>query len=117
MMTYFHRGFDYQGILIYVMAMYTFYVTATAIVDLVKYRKYKSPIMSVSKVIKLAAALVSMLSLETAMFAQFGNDMSAENQRIMILATGAGIAVTIVAMSIYMIARTTKEIREIRSLK
>lgn len=114
MMVYFHRGFDYQGILIYVMAMYTFYITTTAILDLVKYRKYQSPIMSMSKVIKMAAALVSMLALETAMFSQFGGEMSIENQRIMIMATGAGIAIIVVVMAFYMIVRTTKEIRSLK---
>lgn len=114
MMVYFHRGFDYQGILIYVMAMYTFYITTTAILDMVKYRKYQSPIMSMSKVIKMAAALVSMLALETAMFSQFGGEMSIENQRIMIMATGAGIAIIVVCMAFYMIVRTTKEIRSLK---
>ena len=114
MMVYFHRGFDYQGILIYVMAMYTFYITTTAVLDLVKYRKYQSPIMSMSKVIKMAAALVSMLALETAMFSQFGGEMSIENQRIMIMATGAGIAIIVVVMAFYMIVRTTKEIRSLK---
>ena len=114
MMVYFHRGFDYQGILIYVMALYTFYTTTTAIMDMVKYRRYGSPIMSMSKVIKMAAALVSMLSLETAMFSQFGGEMSMEHQRIMIMATGAGIAIIVVSMAIYMIVRTTKEIRSLK---
>ena len=114
MMVYFHRGFDYQGILIYVMALYTFYTTTTAIMDMVKYRRYGSPIMSMSKGIKMAAALVSMLSLETAMFSQFGGEMSIENQRIMIMATGAGIAIIVVSMAIYMIVRTTKEIRSLK---
>ena len=114
MMVYFHRGFDYQGILIYVMALYTFYTTTTAIMDMVKYRRYGSPIMSMSKVIKMAAALVSMLLLETAMFSQFGGEMSIENQRIMIMATGAGIAIIVVSMAIYMIGRTTKEIRSLK---
>ena len=111
MMVYHHRGFDYQGILIYVMAMYTFYTTTTAIIDLIKYRRYNSPIMSMSKVIKMAAALVSMLSLETAMFSQFGGDMAPEHQRIMIMLTGAGVSIIVVAMAIYMIVRSTKEIR------
>lgn len=115
MMVYFHRGFDYQGVLIYVMALYTFYTATTAIIDMVKYKKYGSPIMSMSKIIKMAAALVSMLSLETAMFSQFGGDMSIENQRIMIMATGAGIAVVVTAMAISMIVRTTKEIRSLKS--
>ena len=114
MMVYFHRGFDYQGILIYVMALYTFYTTTTAIMDMVKYRRYGSPIMSMSKVIKMAAALVSMLSLETAMFSQFGGEMSIEMQRIMIMATGAGIAIIVVSMAIHMIVRTTKEIRSLK---
>lgn len=113
MMVYFHRGFDYQGVLIYVMALYTFYTTTTAIIDMIKYRKYGSPIMSMSKVIKMAAALVSMLSLETAMFARFGDEMSIENQKIMIMATGAGIAAVVVAMAAWMIQRTTREIRKL----
>ena len=114
MMVYFHRGFEYQGILIYVMALYTFYITTTAIIDMVKYRKFGSPVMSMSKVIKMAAALMSMLSLETAMFSQFGGEMSIENQRIMIMATGADIAIIVVSMAIHMIVRTTKEIRSLK---
>lgn len=112
MMVYHNRGFAYQGILIYVVAMYTFYTTTTAIVEMVKYRKYKSPIMSISKIIKLAAALFSMLFLETAMFAQFGGDMSPKNQQIMIMATGGGISVIVVTLAVYMIVCCTKEIRQ-----
>lgn len=114
MILYRNRGFHYNGILIYVMAMYTFYVTTTAIIDLIKYRKYDNPILSTSKVIKMAAALVSMLSLETAMFSQFGEEMSPENQRIMIALTGAGVSVIVIIMAVYIIIRSTKEISLIR---
>ncbi|MBQ9141960.1 MAG: hypothetical protein IJX63_09245 [Lachnospiraceae bacterium] len=111
MILYQDRGFTYNSILIYVVALYTFYSTTAAIINMVKYRKYKSPVMSMAKIINLAAALVSMLALETAMFAQFGQDMAAENQRIMIIATGAGVSVVIVAMAIYMIVQAAKEIK------
>ena len=111
MMVYFDRGFQYQGFLIYVIAMYTFYVTVTAIIDLVKYRKYKSPVMSITKVIKMTSALFSMLFLETAMFAQFGAETSAEAKRLMIMLTGAGISVVVVSMAIYMIVQTSKEMK------
>ncbi len=111
MMVFFNRGFRYQGILIYVIAMYTFYVTAMAIIDMVKYRKYKSPVMSITKVIKMASALFSMLFLETAMFAQFGADTSPETKRVMIILTGAGICVVVVAMAVYMIVKTSKELK------
>lgn len=111
MMVYFDRGFEYRGILIYVMAMYTFYMTGSAIRDMIKYRKLGSPVMSASKIIKFAAALVSMLSLETAMFSQFGGDMLPEGEQLMIMLTGAGIAITVVAMAMYVIIRNTREIR------
>lgn len=111
MMVFFNRGFQYQGILIYVIALYTFYTTTTAIIDMIKYRKYKSPVMSITKIIKMASALFSMLFLETAMFAQFGAETSAETKRIMIMATGAGISVAVVGMAVYMIVQTSKEIK------
>lgn len=110
MMIYNHRGFEYQGVLIYAMAMYTFYITVTAITEMIKYRKYHSPIMSVSKMIKLSASLFSMLFLETAMFSQFGEETSPMVQRVMIMATGGGISLTVVAMALYMIVASTKEI-------
>lgn len=39
MMMYQGRGYDYGRILIYVMALYTFYITISAILDLFKYRR------------------------------------------------------------------------------
>ena len=117
MMVYFDRGFQYQGFLIYVIALYTFYITTTAIIDMVKYRKYKSPILSITKVIKMASAMFSMLFLETAMFAQFGADTSMETKRVMIIVTGAGIGVSVVSMAVYMIVQTTKEIKQCKDNK
>ena len=111
MILYQSKGYDYPGVMIYVMALYSFYSTIHAIADIVKYRKLGSPVMSTAKIISLSAALVSMLNLETAMFAQFGAEMSVEYQRIFIILTGAGVSVTVVALSVLLIARATKEIR------
>lgn len=113
MILYQNKGFEYHGILIYVMASYTFYITTHAIVDLIKYRKYHSPVMTVSKVIALSAALVSMLALETAMLSQFGGDMTPENKWLMIALTGAGVSIIVVTMSAYMIRKCAKGIKEI----
>ena len=114
MILYQHRGYDYPGILIYIMAMYTFYALTMSIVDIVKYRKMGSPIMSTAKIVSLSAALVSMLNLETAMFAQFGGEMSPENQQIFIILTGAGISITVVTLSVILIVNANKEIRRIK---
>lgn len=113
MILYRNKGFEYNGILIYVMAAYTFYTAALAIINLVKYKKLGSPVMSMAKIINMAAALVSVLSLETAMFSQFGADFSVENQRLMIALTGAGVSVAIVAMSVYSVAKNNEEIKRI----
>ena len=67
--------------------------------------------MTTAKIVSLSAALVSMLNLETAMFAQFGASLSPEDQRIFIILTGAGISITVVTLSALLIVRATKEIR------
>lgn len=112
MILYENKGYDYPGILIYVMALYTFYSTINAIVQIIKYRKLGSPVMSTAKVIALSAALVSMLNLETAMFSQFGTEMAVESQRLMIILTGAGISVAVNAMSAVLIIKSTNAIQE-----
>lgn len=117
MILYQDKGFEYHGILIYVVALYTFYMTTMAIVNSIKYRKYNSPVITTTKVIALSTALVSMLSLETAMFSQFGQEMAPENQQLMIILTGAGVSITVVIMSVYMMVKSLKEIKKIRRTK
>ena len=112
MVVYQNRGYEYHGILIYVMALYTFYMTIHAIIELVKNRRFESPVMATAKVISLAAALVSMLNLETAMFAEFGADMAKAHQQLMIMLTGGGIAVTVITLAVLMICRCTKEMKK-----
>ncbi|MBO5389627.1 MAG: hypothetical protein J6A59_16145 [Lachnospiraceae bacterium] len=114
MILYQDKGFTYNGILIYVMALYTFYTTIHAIVTLVKYRRLNRPVMTTVRAIQLFAALVSMLSLETAMFEEFGQDMTTWSKRLFIMLTGAGISITVLIMSIYMIVKSVKTIKNIK---
>ncbi|MBR0446249.1 MAG: hypothetical protein IIX23_03025 [Oscillospiraceae bacterium] len=111
MILYRDMGYDYPGIMIYVMALYTFYAFIHAIVDIVRYRKLGSPVMSTAKIVSLSGALVSMLNLETAMFAQFGGEMTPQNQHLFIILTGAGISITVVTLSVILIVTATKAIR------
>lgn len=114
MILYENKGFEYHGVLIYVMAAYTFYITTNAIIALVKYRKYNSPIMTITKIISLSAALVSMLSLETAMFSQFGADMAIEDKQLMVALTGAGVSIIVITMAVYVIVKNAKEMKQLR---
>lgn len=107
------NGFIYPGYMIYVMAMYAFYSVIMAIINLVKYRKYGSPVLSAAKVISLTTAMVSMFSLESAMLAQFADARQTTFKKIMTECTGGVICAIVIGMAVYMIFRSTKEIRKI----
>ena len=96
-------GFTYPGYLIYIMAMYAFYSVITAVINLVKYRKYGSPVLSAAKVINMSTALVSIFSLETAMLEQFGGENTEHFRVIMTAFTGAGVSFVVIGMALFMI--------------
>ncbi len=106
-----NKGFKYFGILIYVMAAYTFYTTINSIVNVVKYHKLNSPVLSAAKTTNLVAALVSMLSLETAMVAQFGDDEIF--RRNITAVTGAVVCFVVLGTAIYMIVSSTVKIHKL----
>lgn len=108
-----NKGFDYPGLLIYAMALYAFYAVIISIVNVVKTRKHKSPILSAAKVINLVAAMVSILSLETAMLAQFGGDDDPLFRKAMTAATGGGVCTIVIVMAVYMIWRSNKNLKKL----
>lgn len=110
-----NEGFEYAGYLIYVVAMYAFYAMTAAVINLIKYRKYQSPVMSAAKAVSLAAALVSILSLETAMLSQFGDNSDLAFRQVMIAATGTGICAVILGMAVFMIVHATKRLERLKS--
>ena len=111
LVVYQNSGFEYPGVLIYIMAMYAFYATITAVWNVIKFRRYGSPILSAAKMINLTAAMVSMLSLETAMLTQFGAADDPMFRKIMTACTGAGISMIVLGMAAFMIARSTKQLK------
>lgn len=112
-----NSGFEYPGMLIYVMALYAFYATITAVRNVVRFRRYGSPVMSAAKVISLTAALVSMLSLETAMLTQFGAANDPAFRRTMTASTGAGISILVLGMALFMIVKATTQMKHISHRK
>ena len=114
-MVYWNRTFLHHMITAIAMAAYTFTALATAIVNVITYRKYNSPAYSASKAISLAAALVSMLTLESTMLTTFGGEtMTAIEQKWMLGVTGAAISILIVAVAIYMIVTGTKKLKALQ---
>lgn len=107
-----NKGFDYPGVLIYAMAMYSFYSIITAVMNLVKFRKRGSPLLSAAKVINLVAALVSILSLETAMLARFGSDDDFEFRRVMTEFTGGGVCTIVIAVAVFMLWNSARQLKK-----
>lgn len=113
-MVYQNQGFDYPGLLIYAMAAYSFYSIITAVVNLVKFRRHGSPLLSAAKVINLVAAMVSILSLETAMLAQFGSDDDPLFRKAMTGATGGAVCTIVIGIAAFMIWRSTKLLKSLK---
>lgn len=61
--------------LVYCMsAFYTFYTMVISVLNLVKFRKLGSPILSAAKVLNFIAAMMSILGLQTAMISRFSEN-------------------------------------------
>lgn len=107
------EGSAYPGTLIFAVAAYTFYCIITSIVSIIRYRKLKSPLLSASKAISLATALVSILMLQTAMFASFGAGPKGF-QQLMNIATGSAVLIFILGMAIYMVVTAGRALKKIK---
>ena len=114
-MVYWNRTFHHHMITAIAMAAYTFTAFTVAIINVVKYRKYQSPVFSASKAIGLAAALGSMLTLESPMLTTFGDGtMSDLERKWMLGATGGAISLLIVGTAIYMIVTGTRKLTQLQ---
>jgi len=112
-MVYWQRTFEHHMITAIAFAAYTFASLTVAIVNAVKYRKYKSPVYTAATLIGLMAACVSVLTLESTMLTAFGGEsMSAVTQKTMLGLTGGVISALCIAMAIYMIVNGSEKLKE-----
>lgn len=66
-------SFSYPGHLIYASALYTFYAMTVAVVNLVRFRRAGNLLVSAAKALNVAAAMMSVLGLQTAMLTRFSD--------------------------------------------
>ena len=79
-----------------------------SIIQVIRFRKQGSPVLAAVKIVNLTAAMVSMLSLEAAMIARFGDPSESLFRAKMIGITGFVSCLVFVLISILMIIRATK---------
>ena len=101
----------YSEIMVISIAAYTFYKITMAVVNMVKVRKTKSPILITIRNIGAADALVSMVTLQAAMFASF-QDKNSLNTNQMNAITGLSVCILISILGISMIWYAWKKKKE-----
>lgn len=100
-------GYSYPGLVIYLSAAYTFYAVITSVIQLVRFRRLGSPILSASRVLHLIAALMSVLGLQTAMIAEFGGKGEGF-RRMMNALTGGAVWLSVILIAVLMLYRSRK---------
>lgn len=117
-MIYWNRTFTHHMITAIAMAAYTFTAFTAAIVNMVKYKKYNSPIFSASKAISFAAACVSMLTLTSTLLTTFSDGtMDVFSQKILLGCVGIAVSITVVILAIYMIIQGSRKIKLLDAAK
>lgn len=106
------HGFHYHGYLIFVVALYDFYCLLSSIFYLIRKRKKHSPDIMAIKHISFATSLVSMLSLQTGMFASFGESMPPEQQQLMNFLTSTAVCLILTFWGIAMILTANKKLKQ-----
>lgn len=97
------------------MAAYTFLTLTMAIVNLFRYRRYDSPVISASRAVSLAATCVSLLSLENTMIFTFGNgSMTAHTRQLFLALSGGAVSLVVITMAIYMILNAKRQKKKIK---
>ncbi len=114
-MIYRNRSFVYDQITTIALAAYTFTAFTVAIVNIIRYRRYHSPVYSASKAISLAAACVSMITLTSTMLTTFGGEGDMMFRRLMLSLIGGAASVFIIGMAAYMIKQSSAKIKVLQT--
>ncbi len=97
-----NSGFSYPGSIIYLSALYAFYAVTISIINLVRFCRLGSPILSAAKVLNLISAMMSILGLQTAMISRFSEN-GERFRMVMNAVTGGGVYGAVIAIAVYML--------------
>lgn len=114
-MLYYNKTINHHEITTIAIAAYTFLTFTFAIINLIKYKKYKSPVYSSAKIISLVAGAVSMLTLENTMLAAFGSSETAGFRQLMLSLTGIVVIGFAIIVAILMIKKGRQEMAKLNS--
>lgn len=107
------RSFEYKDWLIYAFAAYAFYKVIMSVRNALKARRQDDLTLRAIREINMVDAAVSILALQTALLHTFGDgsvDISLFNTL-----TGSAVSIFALTLSIFMIVRGTKIIKEVKT--
>lgn len=106
-----NQSFEYAGLMIYVMAVYTFYKLGMSIYNIVKAKRHNDYLIQSIKNISFADALVSILALQTAMFQSFGD--TSYNPALPNALTGTVVLLSIILLGVFIIINSCKVFKKL----
>lgn len=104
------QGKQYHEILVIAMAAHAFYKLTVAVIRVVQCRHNSSPILGAARNVELTAAMMSIFSLQSAMFGAFGGEF--DSQLVMNILTGSAVCLLAVFGSVGMIWHGSRKMRE-----
>lgn len=116
-MVVYDHFYAYPGYVIYASALYAFWALIQSVLNVARSRSLKSPLLAVSRLISLDAALMGMLALQTAMLAAFGDggEADAAFRFTMNAITGSVVNLLLIALALGTVCRFIVELRRQKS--
>lgn len=106
------RFFDYPDWTVFAYAAYAFYKITMSIINIFRSRQHTDFTVHAIRDINLVASMVSLLALQTALLHTFGTpDIDAS---LLNTLTGSVVSVFSIGLSVFMIAKGSKKIKEIK---
>lgn len=109
-MIWWGRGDSYSEIMVIAVAAFTFYKLTVAIIDVIKCRRNNSPILGAARNMELTEALMGLFSLQTALFASFGQEF--DQQFLMNSLTGGAVCLSTMLGGIGMVIHGKRKMKE-----
>ena len=108
-----NEGYDYPGLMLYLIGLFAIANFANAIYNVKKYWHIYNPMISAAKRLSFSTALVLLYTLQTSALARFGNNH--EQLRLLLNSiSGAVVELVLFTMAILMIVRSNQEMHKLK---
>ena len=108
-----NEGYDYPGLMLYLIGLFAIANFANAIHNVKKYWHIYNPMISAAKRLSFSTALVLLYTLQTSALARFGNNHE-QLRRLLNSISGAVVELVLFTMAILMIVRSNQEMHKLK---